>query len=144
MHSNTSKQKVNPLSFAVNSSPKFFHNRLNFNQSQIYRMIPSMSIFDIYDYLSPFIQKYAIIFVWLLIGFRFIDLSMSTYLIILFMLWCIPGNISISIFCERRFTYCISYFNLLLRLIHNIFTFDLLDFLTFFYFLWNMICRWFC
>ena len=93
--SSTSKQKVNPLSFAVNSSPKFFHNRLNFNQSQIYRMIPSMSIFDIYDYLSPFIHKYAIIFVWLLIGFRFIDLSMSTHLIILFMLGCIPGNISI-------------------------------------------------
>ena len=71
-YSNPCKQKVNPLSFAVNSS--FFHNRLNFNQSQIYRMIPSMSIFDIYDYLSPFIHKYAIIFVWLLIGFRFIPM----------------------------------------------------------------------
>ena len=91
----THQQKVNPLSFAVNSSHKFFHNRLNFNQSQIYRMIPSMSIFDIYDYLSPFIHKYAIIFVWLLIGFRFIHEQTLNHII--YVMVCPKKSININI-----------------------------------------------
>ena len=35
----------------------FLLHKLNFNQSQIYRMILSMSIFDIYYYLLPFISQ---------------------------------------------------------------------------------------